>query len=65
VEPSEHDELLRMLVRIAAHQETINADLREFNRQQVAINADVQTTLARLETLIARLIPTAENGREA
>jgi hypothetical protein len=28
------------------------------------INTDVRTTLARLETLIARLIPTGENGRE-
>jgi hypothetical protein len=30
---------------------------REFNRQQVAIHADVKTTLARIETLIARMIP--------
>jgi hypothetical protein len=28
------------------------------------INADVRTTLARLETLIACLIPTGENGRD-
>jgi hypothetical protein len=37
----------------------------EFNRQQVEINADVKTTLARIEALIARMFPTGENGREA
>ena len=30
-----------------------------------AINQGVQTTLARIETLLARLIPQGENGREA
>jgi hypothetical protein len=33
--------------------------------QQVEINADVKTTLARVETLLARLIPPGENGRDA
>ena len=65
MEPSEYDEMLRTLVRIAAHQETINDDLREFNRQQVAINQDVKTTLARMETLLQRMIPQSENGRDA
>ena len=71
MESQEFDEMLRALLRIAAHQETINVDLRaciqeqrEFNRQQVEINADVRTTLARIETLIARMLPTGENGRE-
>jgi hypothetical protein len=35
------------------------------NRQQVEINTDVKTTLARIETLLARMIPQGENGREA
>ena len=36
-----------------------------FRRQQLEINADVKTTLARIETLLARMLPTGENGREA
>jgi hypothetical protein len=46
-------------------QREFNQEQREFNRHQIAINADVRTTLARIETLIARMIPTGENGREA
>jgi len=65
MEPQEYDEMLRTLVRIAAYQETINTDLREFNRQQVEINHDVKTTLARIEALLARMISQGENGREA
>jgi hypothetical protein len=42
-----------------------NRAQREFNRQQVEINADVKTTLVRIEMLIARMLPTGENGREA
>jgi hypothetical protein len=68
VEPHEYDTIIRHLAAAIAQQETINTDLRtciqeqrEFNRHQVAINADVRTTLA----LIARMLPTGENGREA
>lgn len=75
----EYDTLLRTLVQIAAHQDTINADLRAMLRahdatlthqttlltQQVEINTDVKTTLARLEALLARMIRQGENGREA
>jgi hypothetical protein len=39
--------------------------LRAFNQQQVAINADVNTTRARIETLLACRICGADNGREA
>jgi hypothetical protein len=38
------------------------------HRQDTAhleINADVKTTLARIETLMARMLPTGENGRKA
>jgi hypothetical protein len=38
---------------------------RAINRQQVEINTDVKTTLARIETLLARMIPHDEHGREA
>jgi len=82
----EYDDLLRHLVRIAAHQDSINDDLREFARQQLVINdrhdiflaehmalnhrlvdihQDVKTTLARIETLLARMIDRSDNGRDA
>jgi hypothetical protein len=72
MEPHEVDTIIRHLAAAIAKQDGINADLRtciqeqrEFNRQQVEINQDVKTTLARIETLIARMLPTSENGRDA
>ena len=65
MEPQEYDEIIRQLVRIAAHQDTIIDDLRAFNRQQLEINADVKTTLAHIETLLARMMRYEENGRAA
>ena len=79
MEPQEVDAIIRHLLQIAAHQDTINEDLRaciqeqremnlqqrDFNARQVEINTDVKTTLARIETLLARMIPQGENGREA
>ena len=65
MEPHEVESIIRHLAAAIEHQRTINDDLREFARQQVAINADVRTTLARIETLIARMLPQSENGREA
>ncbi len=79
MEPHEVDTIIRSLAATMEHQRSINADLRtaiqelrtqqvqqaEFNRQQVEINADIKTTLARVETLLARMIPQGENGREA
>jgi hypothetical protein len=53
-----HEEIMEGLARMRAAQ-------HEFNRQQLEINVDVKTTLARIETLIARMLPTGENGREA
>ena len=65
MEPQEYDEIIRHLVRIAVHQDTINEDLRAFNRQQVEINADVKTTLARVETLLALMLRTDTNDQDA
>jgi hypothetical protein len=53
-----HEEIMESLARMLAAQ-------HEFNRQHLEINADVKPTLARIETLMARVIPTGENGREA
>jgi hypothetical protein len=68
----QHEDILRsltvMLMRMdgyLANQASINVEPREFNRQQVEINTDVKTTLARIETLLARMLRTDGNGREA
>jgi hypothetical protein len=58
MEPQEYDEILRTLVRIAAHQDTIN------ERLTAAIER-LDVTQARMETLLARLLPPSENGRDA
>lgn len=72
MDPQEYDDIIRNLARIAAHQETINADVRAMLtnhdlllRQQVEINADVRTTLARLETLMEEVFRERHNGRDA
>ena len=65
MEPQEYDELLRTLVRIAALELTINQDQRTLNDRLVAAIERLDTTQARIETLLARMIPTGENGREA
>ena len=46
-------------------QREFNQEQREFNRRQVEINERLEITQARIETLIARMLPTGENGREA
>jgi len=53
-----HGESMEGLARLLAAQP-------EFNRQQLEINADVTTTRAHIETLLARMIPPGEHGREA
>jgi hypothetical protein len=72
VEPHEYDDLIRTLVRIAAHQDSINDDLRESIRQQGGINERLtaaierlEVTQARIEALLARMMPQGENGRDA
>ena len=54
----QHEEILRSLAAMLAAQ-------HEMNRQQVAINQHVETTLARIETLLARMIRHEDNGRDA
>jgi predicted RecB family endonuclease len=54
----------RMVERLDALQAMLE-EQRTFNRQQVEINTDVKTTLARIETLVARMLPQSENGRDA
>jgi len=47
------------------HHRTINGRLAMYVEQQTAINQGVQTTLARIEALLARVVPQDEPGREA
>ena len=74
-----HEEILEGLARIWDAQHTMNKEQREINQrltlaieridqtlaQQAVFNSDVRTTLARLETLIARMTQQSENGRDA
>ena len=72
MEPQEYDEIIRNLVRIATHQDTINARLTAaIERIDVSIEridrtlAHVEITQAHVETLLARLLRPADNGQEA
>jgi uncharacterized protein VirK/YbjX len=79
VEPQEVDTIIRHLAAAIAKQDTINADLRtciqeqrDFNHQQLTINERLTAaierldmTQARIETLLARMLPHGENGRDA
>jgi hypothetical protein len=60
-----HNEMIQALYRVWTRQGEINEELRTFNKQQVEINQDIKTTLARLETTIARMIERGTNGRDA
>ncbi|MBM3223342.1 MAG: hypothetical protein FJZ47_06035 [Candidatus Tectomicrobia bacterium] len=64
MERDEYDALLHTLVQIARQQQGILERVESFMAQQVVINADIRTTLARLETLLARVFQHGENGRE-
>ena len=68
----QHEETLQGLARMFSAQHEMNQRLtlaiERIDRtlaQQTECNAGVRTTLARLETLLARMIPQGENGREA
>jgi hypothetical protein len=75
----QHEAMLEGLARIWDAQHAINQEQREINQrltlaiermdraftQQAEFNSDVRTTLARLETLLARMTQQSENGRDA
>jgi Skp family chaperone for outer membrane proteins len=58
---STYDELLEA----NRAQREFNQEQRAFNRHQVEINERLEITQARIEALIARMLPQSENGREA
>ena len=75
----QHEAIMEGLARMFQAQHEMNQEQKEMNQrvtlaieridqsftQQVEINADVKTTLARIETLLSRMIPTGENGQDA
>jgi len=79
VEREEYDDMLRRLTALLTVQheknqsyDAIIEELRGFNRQQETINERLTTaierldvTQARIETLLARLLRTEANGRDA
>jgi hypothetical protein len=75
----QHEDLMGRLAVLLAAQHDINEELRAANQRHDAINErltvaieelkginqDVKTTLARIETLLARMIRHEDNGRDA
>ena len=68
----QHEEMIQGLARMLAAQHVMNEEQREMNhdikailQQQAAFNQDVTTTLARVETLLARMLRTDTNGQDA
>ena len=75
-DPNDRVDTLEMLVRrltalmFEQHErnqrlDAVVEELREANHQQREFNADVKTTLARLDTLMHRMIRGETNGRDA
>jgi hypothetical protein len=67
-----YDDLLRRLTALVVKLDERLDVQEEFNRQQVAINdrltaaiERLDVTQARIETLLARMLPTGQNGRDA
>ena len=65
MEPQEYDEIIRHLVRITAHQDTINERLTAAIERLETTLAQVEITQARLETLLARMLRSEGHGRDA
>ena len=54
MEPSEYDEIIRNLVRIAAHQEVIN-DKQDLTNQRLALALDrIELTLQAIQDILGR-----------
>jgi hypothetical protein len=60
-----HEAIMEGLARMLEAQHAMNQRVEVFIQQQTEFNADVRTTLARLETLVARMTQQSENGRDA
>ena len=54
MEPHEYDEILRTLVRIAAHQDLTNQKQDLINQQQQLINQRLELTLQSIREILQR-----------
>jgi len=61
----QHEDILRSLTAMLGAQHAMNQRMEAFVARQDTINEGVQTTLARVETLLARMIRHEDNGRDA
>lgn len=61
----QHEASMQSLARILAAQHEKNQRYDVLIEQQAEFNRDVKITLARVETLLARMIRSEENGRDA
>ena len=61
----QHEDMLRSLTAMLVKQDGINERLTVSIEELKAINAGVQTTLACIETLLARMLRPEDNGRNA
>jgi hypothetical protein len=66
------DDLLRRLTTLVVHLDQSHSETQEHFRRQDALNERLtaaierlDTTQARIETLLARMVPQAPNGRDA
>jgi len=61
----QHEAMLRSFAAMLAAQHEMNRDVKVLLQHQAEFNQDIKTTLARIETLLARLLRPADNGRDA
>ena len=61
----QHEQIMEGLARLLAAQHETNQRQDAINERLTAAIERLDVTQARIETLLARMIPTGENGREA
>jgi hypothetical protein len=61
----QHEQIMEGLARMLAAQHEFNREQRLINERLTAAIERLDVTQARVEALLARMLPTGENGREA
>jgi hypothetical protein len=64
MDDNEYDSIIRSLVAMMVHQESINDDLRTAIKALTQNNTRLTGIAEDIKTLLARNIPLSENGRE-
>jgi hypothetical protein len=65
VEFAEYDDMMRRMLAIVVKMDTVIDEQRGINARLVEAIERLDITQARIETLLTRVLPPAENGREA